>query len=242
MWTKFTYVKFEVFTAVTMKNAVFWDVTPCKSCVNRRFGGTYRLHLQGGSLGGPLSLSSIPSVWTERWVFVSASHGNLSSAPSRNLRNMTPDLQCYAGQCTLGSLTPRLLGQSSLGSPGFFPPKRSYTGAGLLPAPPSLQTLPTPLYWFPMWPTFPPSLFLYTWVFSTGGSVYSHFTLIPRLRVFLPWRWRRYVPPETSVHTRSTRRHIPEDGILQSSHTLLHLQKSCYACLWRETWPDMAVI
>jgi hypothetical protein len=32
--------KFEVFTAVTMKNAVFWDVTPSGSCKNRRFGGT----------------------------------------------------------------------------------------------------------------------------------------------------------------------------------------------------------
>jgi hypothetical protein len=40
-------VRFEVFKAVTMKNAVFWDVAPCRSCVNRRFGGTYRLHLQG---------------------------------------------------------------------------------------------------------------------------------------------------------------------------------------------------
>jgi hypothetical protein len=30
-----------------MKNAIFWDVTPCRSCENRRFGGTYRLHLQG---------------------------------------------------------------------------------------------------------------------------------------------------------------------------------------------------
>jgi hypothetical protein len=28
-------------------NAVFWDVAPCRSCVNRRFGGTYRLNLQG---------------------------------------------------------------------------------------------------------------------------------------------------------------------------------------------------
>jgi hypothetical protein len=26
---------------VIMKNAVFWDVGPCKSCVSRRFGGTY---------------------------------------------------------------------------------------------------------------------------------------------------------------------------------------------------------
>jgi hypothetical protein len=34
------YVRFEVFTAVTMKNGVFWDVTPCGSCENRRFGGT----------------------------------------------------------------------------------------------------------------------------------------------------------------------------------------------------------
>jgi hypothetical protein len=30
--------RFEVFTAVTMKNGVFWDVTPCGSCNNRRFG------------------------------------------------------------------------------------------------------------------------------------------------------------------------------------------------------------
>jgi hypothetical protein len=52
------YVRFEVFAAVTMKNAVFWDLAPCRSCeLNRRFGGTYRLHLQcrkipGSSLQG----------------------------------------------------------------------------------------------------------------------------------------------------------------------------------------------
>jgi hypothetical protein len=33
-------VRFEVFTAVTMKNGVFWHVTTCGSCKNRRFGGT----------------------------------------------------------------------------------------------------------------------------------------------------------------------------------------------------------
>jgi hypothetical protein len=32
-----------------MKNAVFWDVGPCSSCVNRRFGGKYRPHLHGAS-------------------------------------------------------------------------------------------------------------------------------------------------------------------------------------------------
>jgi hypothetical protein len=30
-----------------MKNIVFWDVGLCISWVNRCFGGTYRLHLQG---------------------------------------------------------------------------------------------------------------------------------------------------------------------------------------------------
>jgi hypothetical protein len=34
-------VKFEVFTAVTMKNGVFWVVTPCGSCKNRRFFAAY---------------------------------------------------------------------------------------------------------------------------------------------------------------------------------------------------------
>jgi tRNA splicing endonuclease len=36
-----------VFKAVTMKNAVFWDLTPRGFCMKRRFGGKYRLHHQG---------------------------------------------------------------------------------------------------------------------------------------------------------------------------------------------------
>jgi hypothetical protein len=39
------YVRFEVFTAVTMKNAVFWDVRPCGSYKNRHFGGTCSLRI-----------------------------------------------------------------------------------------------------------------------------------------------------------------------------------------------------
>jgi hypothetical protein len=35
------YVRFKGFTKITMKNAVLWDVAPCRSCVNRRFGGTW---------------------------------------------------------------------------------------------------------------------------------------------------------------------------------------------------------
>jgi hypothetical protein len=40
-------VGFEVFTAVVMKSIIFWDMTPCSPLsFNRRFGRTYRLHLQ----------------------------------------------------------------------------------------------------------------------------------------------------------------------------------------------------
>jgi hypothetical protein len=40
-------VRFEVFTAVTVNNGVFWVVKPCGSSKNRRFGGTWRLLHQG---------------------------------------------------------------------------------------------------------------------------------------------------------------------------------------------------
>jgi hypothetical protein len=38
--SKVKNARFEVFTEVTMKNAAFWDVTPCGSCKNPRFRGT----------------------------------------------------------------------------------------------------------------------------------------------------------------------------------------------------------
>jgi hypothetical protein len=40
-------VGFEVFTPVTVKNAAFWDVALRGFIINWRFGGTYRLHLEG---------------------------------------------------------------------------------------------------------------------------------------------------------------------------------------------------
>jgi hypothetical protein len=42
-----SYVRFEVFMAVTMKNVVFWDLTQCGSRKNRRFGGPYHPHNEG---------------------------------------------------------------------------------------------------------------------------------------------------------------------------------------------------
>jgi hypothetical protein len=39
---------YEVLTPVVMKRTIFWDITPCSLLkVSRRFGGPYRLHLQG---------------------------------------------------------------------------------------------------------------------------------------------------------------------------------------------------
>jgi hypothetical protein len=44
-----TNVGFEFFTAVVMKSIIFWNMTSCSPLsLNRRFGGTYRLHIQGG--------------------------------------------------------------------------------------------------------------------------------------------------------------------------------------------------
>jgi hypothetical protein len=37
--------------AVTMKNGVFWDVTPCGSCKNRLFGGTYASFIRVTRIG-----------------------------------------------------------------------------------------------------------------------------------------------------------------------------------------------
>jgi hypothetical protein len=34
-----------------MKNGAFWVVTPCGSCKNRRFGGTWHLLHQGDKIG-----------------------------------------------------------------------------------------------------------------------------------------------------------------------------------------------
>jgi hypothetical protein len=47
-WGFLTRVGFEILTAVVKKSTIFWDIGPCSPLsVNRRFGGTYRLRLQG---------------------------------------------------------------------------------------------------------------------------------------------------------------------------------------------------
>jgi hypothetical protein len=43
---KNNFIRFGVIMAVTMMHAIFWDVTPCSSCKNWCFGGTYHLQHQ----------------------------------------------------------------------------------------------------------------------------------------------------------------------------------------------------
>jgi hypothetical protein len=46
------FLRFDIYTTVTTKNAALWDMKmPCTYCKNRRFGETYCLHLQGEILG-----------------------------------------------------------------------------------------------------------------------------------------------------------------------------------------------
>jgi hypothetical protein len=71
-------VRFEVFTAVTMKIAVFWDVAPWRFCVKRRFGGTYRLHLQGRKIrarGSSVSRWMQSAATCSRWFLAVDSSG-----------------------------------------------------------------------------------------------------------------------------------------------------------------------
>jgi hypothetical protein len=76
------YVKFDVSTAVTMKNVVFWDVTPCGSYYNRHFCGTYRLHRQSGKnqrAKTPNNIARRPS-WVvpenHRWIVSDSGHSS----------------------------------------------------------------------------------------------------------------------------------------------------------------------
>jgi hypothetical protein len=49
--------------AVTVKNAVFWDIAPCRSCVNRRFGGKYCLYIQGRKILIVIQSAATSSRW-----------------------------------------------------------------------------------------------------------------------------------------------------------------------------------
>jgi hypothetical protein len=66
------------------KNVIFWDVAPCSSCVNQRFGGTYRLHRQGRKIGARGTSVS-------RWLQIVGSHKNYTAShPRRRHSSQSP--------------------------------------------------------------------------------------------------------------------------------------------------------
>jgi hypothetical protein len=88
-------------------------------------------------------------------------------ALSRNLLSRTPNLQDYntmkVNACS-PFLPPKLLGQCSLSSPGFSPPLTD--PLPLIDLPLLLagdlhhRPYPSPLCWFPMWPSLPLSVLI----------------------------------------------------------------------------------
>jgi hypothetical protein len=64
-----------------LKNAIFWDVTPCGSCKSRHFGGMYRFHL--------VTAKVVHSLLTLVNLMMEAIHSSkmsvLAKAPKRNL-------------------------------------------------------------------------------------------------------------------------------------------------------------
>jgi hypothetical protein len=73
-----------------LKRAAFWDVVPCIYCVNRRFGGTYRLHFQGRIIcGRGTSVSrwlQPPWRWGDTFLRNADSH-KIYTAPHPRRRN-----------------------------------------------------------------------------------------------------------------------------------------------------------
>jgi hypothetical protein len=88
----YVLASFEVFTVLTIKDAVFWDITPCDSCMNSHFTRMYCHHHQVTTveLGAVLAVTSnwstlwflSPSRWrwyvpTKNW-FLQELHGVMS--------------------------------------------------------------------------------------------------------------------------------------------------------------------
>jgi hypothetical protein len=79
---------------VTIQNGVFWEVTPCGSCKNRRFRGAWRLLHQGGKNQWLGTTHAVTSNWrTQRrfiTVFTRALHLYLSSARAIQSTTLNP--------------------------------------------------------------------------------------------------------------------------------------------------------
>jgi hypothetical protein len=76
-----------------MKNAIFWDVTPCGYCKNRRFRGTYRLHHE---LKRIVELGTSLAVTSNRSMMIEAIRSFETSVLTRATRpNVLEDVIIY---------------------------------------------------------------------------------------------------------------------------------------------------
>jgi hypothetical protein len=73
-----------------MKNVVYWDVAPCRSCVKRPFGGTHHLHLQGRKFR---ERGTSVSRWlqTETTLKVEAIRSSETSIHTKSIRRHIPE-------------------------------------------------------------------------------------------------------------------------------------------------------
>jgi hypothetical protein len=105
-------VRFEVSTAVTMMIIIFWEMTPCGSYKNRRFGGSYRLHLLYKSLqlrsvtcshSRTLKMEAIRS--SETSVLIRATRRHLPEDDNHPYKSVLPVLDKIAIELTNFVLT-----------------------------------------------------------------------------------------------------------------------------------------
>jgi hypothetical protein len=86
--------------AVTKKNAVFWDVAPCRSCVNPHFGGTSVHTKSTRSVQPPAHASSSLADFSS--MKMEAIRSSETSVHTRSTRRHIPEndiLQCYIRLC-----------------------------------------------------------------------------------------------------------------------------------------------
>jgi hypothetical protein len=129
------------------------------------------------------------------------------------------------------ALAPRLLAQCSLGSPGFSPPLTTFLYLLVWPSW-SLLTLPLSSIDYPCFPLSLPPCSYRAGCFRLVAQSASHLlTLVPHSRIFLTLKMVATRSSETSVHSRSTRRHMQKTAFLHKQVALYKKEIKYYRVL-----------